>query len=42
MPLVYLGTGWLIGIAIASALRLSIEVLLLVAILPNFGCVFYN
>ncbi len=29
MPLVYLGTGWFIGIALASALRLPIELLLI-------------
>jgi hypothetical protein len=28
MPLVYLGTGWFIGIALASALSLPLEFLL--------------
>jgi competence protein ComEC len=37
MPLVYLGTGWFIGIALASALRLPLEVLLLAFLVPAAG-----
>jgi hypothetical protein len=37
MPLVYLGTGWFIGIALASALRLPIEVLLPASLVPIVG-----
>ncbi len=37
MPLVYWGTGWFIGIALASALHLPIEVLLLALFIPIFG-----
>ena len=34
MPLVYLGTGWFIGIALASALRLPLEFHLLAFLVP--------
>jgi hypothetical protein len=37
MPLVYLGTGWFIGIALASALRLPIEFLLPAFLVPIIG-----
>jgi competence protein ComEC len=37
MPLVYLGTGWFIGIALASALRLPIEFLLPAFLVPIAG-----
>jgi competence protein ComEC len=37
MPLVYLGTGWFIGIALASALHLPIEFLLLAFLVPIIG-----
>ncbi len=37
MPLVYLGTGWFIGIALASALHLPIEFLLPAFLVPIFG-----
>jgi competence protein ComEC len=37
MPLVYLGTGWFIGIALASALRLPIELLLSAFLFPIAG-----
>ena len=37
MPLVYLGTGWFIGIALASALHLPIEALLLAFLIPIVG-----
>ena len=37
MPLVYFGTGWFIGIALASALRLPIELLLLAFLVPIAG-----
>jgi hypothetical protein len=37
MPLVSLGTGWLIGIALASALHLPIEFLLPVLLVPIIG-----
>jgi competence protein ComEC len=37
MPLVYLGTGWFIGIALASALHLPIEFLLPVFLFPIVG-----
>jgi competence protein ComEC len=37
MPFVYLGTGWFIGIALASALRLPIELLLSVLLVPIGG-----
>jgi competence protein ComEC len=37
MPLVYLGTGWFIGIALALALQLPIEFLLLAFLVPIGG-----
>src|SRR3989304_4683647 len=37
MPLVYLSTGWLMGIWVASMLALPTEVLLLVAVLSSIG-----
>jgi hypothetical protein len=37
MPLVYLGTGWFIGIALASALHLPIEFLLHAFLAPIGG-----
>jgi hypothetical protein len=37
MPLVYLGTGWFIGIALAAALRLPIELLLPAFFVPIGG-----
>ena len=37
MPLVYLGTGWLIGIWAASSLKLPIELLLIAALFPPIG-----
>jgi competence protein ComEC len=37
MPLVYLGTGWFIGIALASALKLPIEFLLPTFLVPIIG-----
>ena len=37
MPLVYLGTGWFIGIALASALHLPIEFLLPAFLVPVVG-----
>jgi competence protein ComEC len=37
MPLVYLGTGWFIGIALASALHLPIEFLLPASLVPIGG-----
>jgi competence protein ComEC len=37
MPLVYLGTGWFIGIALASALRLPVELLLAAFLVPIVG-----
>ena len=37
MPLVYLGSGWFIGIALASALRLPIESLLPAFLVPIGG-----
>jgi competence protein ComEC len=37
MPLVYLGTGWFIGIALASALRLPLEFLLPAFLVPIGG-----
>ena len=37
MPLVYLGTGWFIGIAVASALRLPIEFLFPAFLIPIGG-----
>ena len=42
MPLVYLGTGWFIGIALASALHLPIEVLLLAFLVPIVGLVLWG
>ncbi len=42
MPLVYLGTGWFIGIWIASLLHLPIEALLLAAIAPILGLVLWR
>ena len=37
MPLIYWGTGWFIGIALASALHLPIEFLLLAFLVPIIG-----
>ena len=37
MPLVYWGTGWFIGIALASALRLPLEFLLPAFVVPTVG-----
>lgn len=37
MLFVYLGTGWFIGIWLASALQLPIEILLLCGLIPIFG-----
>ena len=42
MPLVYLGTGWFIGIALASALHLPIEFLLLAFLVPIGGLVLWR
>ncbi len=42
MPLVYLGTGWFIGIWLASLLRLPIETLLLAVIIPILGLVLWR
>src|SRR5512140_3275655 len=41
MPLVCLGTGWLIGIALASALRLPMEFLLSALLVPVGGLVLW-
>ncbi len=41
MPLVYLGTGWFVGIALASALHLPLEVLLLALLIPIGGLVLW-
>src|SRR5512143_3400827 len=38
MPLVYWGTGWFIGIALAAALHLPLEFLLPAFLLPLAGC----
>ena len=37
MPLVYLGTGWSIGIASALALRLPMDILLPAFLVPIVG-----
>jgi competence protein ComEC len=42
MPLVYLGTGWFIGIALASALHLPIEFLLPAFLVPIVGLVLWK
>jgi competence protein ComEC len=42
MPLVYLGTGWFIGIALASALHLPIELLLLAFLVPTGGLLLWG
>ena len=42
MPLVYLGTGWFIGIALASALHLPIEFLLPALLVPIAGLVLWR
>jgi hypothetical protein len=42
MPLVYLGTGWFIGIALASALHLPIEFLLPAFLVPIGGLVLWR
>jgi len=42
MPLVYVGTGWFIGIALASALHLPIESLLPAFLVPIAGLVFWR
>ncbi len=41
MPLVYSGTGWLRGIALASALHLPLEGLLLALLVPIGGLVLW-
>ena len=42
MPLVYLGTGWFIGIALASALHLPIEFLLPAFLVPIVGLILWK
>ena len=42
MPLVYVGTGWFIGIALASALHLPIELLFLAFLIPVSGLVLWR
>ncbi len=42
MPLIYWGTGWFIGIALASALQLPIEVLLPTFLVPIGGLVLWG
>jgi hypothetical protein len=42
MPLVYLGIGWFIGIALASALHLPIEFLFLTFLAPITGLVLWR
>jgi competence protein ComEC len=42
MPLVYLGTGWFIGIALASALHLPIEFLLSAFLVPIGGLILWG
>jgi competence protein ComEC len=42
MPLVHLGTGWFIGIALASALHLQIEFLLPAFLVPVCGLVLWG
>ena len=42
MPLVYLGTGWFIGIALASALHLPLEFLLLAFLVPIGGLLLWR
>jgi competence protein ComEC len=42
MPFVYLGTGWFIGITLASAQHLPIEVLLLAALVPIGGLLLWR
>jgi len=42
MPFVYFGTGWFIGIALASALHLPIEFLLLAFLAPIGGLVLWG
>jgi len=42
MPLVYVGTGWFIGIALASALHLPIEFLLPAFLVPIIGLYFWR
>jgi hypothetical protein len=41
MPFVYFGTGWFIGIALASALQLPLEFLLLAFLVPISGLVLW-
>jgi hypothetical protein len=42
MPFVYLGTGWFIGIALASALHLPLELLLPAFLVPIVGLFFWR
>jgi hypothetical protein len=42
MPLVYLGTGWFIGIALASALHPPIEFLLPAFLAPIAGLLLWG
>jgi competence protein ComEC len=42
MPLVYLGTGWFIGIALASALHLPLEFLPLALLVPIVGLLLWG
>ena len=42
MPLVYLGTGWFIGIAVASALHLPMEFLLPAFLVPIGGLILWE
>jgi competence protein ComEC len=42
MPLVYLGTGWFIGIALASALHLPMEFLLPAFLIPIVGLLLWR
>jgi hypothetical protein len=42
MPLIYLGTGWFIGIALASALHLPIEFLLPAFLVPVIGLLLWK
>ena len=42
MPLIYLGTGWFIGVWLASALQPPIEILLLGGLLPIFGLILWR
>ena len=42
MPLDYVGTGWFIGIALASAFHLPIEFLLPALLVPIIGLVLWK